>query len=468
MDQVAALEANDIPVETINSTTPFPKRRAIIEDLLSDHPETRLLYVTPELCQTENFRQSIMMIHAHKQLNRIVVDEAHCISEWGHDFRPAYQELSWFKKTLTNPPPITAVTATATPRVRRDIVSMLGLDQSTLKTFQSSSARPNIHYEVRYLTAFAQNPIELESSQVKDILSWLKDIQSRRVALLGSNSASDPSDNSLNNSSHPPISGIIYVPLRSVCEKLASALSASSQNINAVAYHAGLASEARSQIQATWMSREHFPPGPDDDYTSFSIIVATTAFGMGIDNPHVRFVIHWTPPRSFEGLVQESGRAGRDGRAAISVVYYNPEERSRVIDRITKGCIDNIKPKDSLRGRSDFERRDQKKRSQQARLESFEKVVEYCETTTRCRHEIIKEYSGDLDLESKVKVEDGATSPCDFACDFCKLGTKTLTIQKKRMHAVSAAHGYDISNDSYGYGDPSWLGIMSMMFGGNC
>ncbi|OXV07811.1 hypothetical protein Egran_04425 [Elaphomyces granulatus] len=175
IDQVAALEAKGIPVATINSTTPSSERRVIIEDLLSGHPKTQLLYVTPEFCQTEAFRRNIMILHAQKLLNRIAIDEAHCISEWGHDFRPAYRELSWFKRTLTNPPiAITAVTATATPRVRRDIIGMLGLDPSTLKTFNSPSARPNIHYEVRYLTAFAQNPIELEPSQVYDILSWLK------------------------------------------------------------------------------------------------------------------------------------------------------------------------------------------------------------------------------------------------------------------------------------------------------
>ncbi|OXV07806.1 hypothetical protein Egran_04432, partial [Elaphomyces granulatus] len=216
VDQVAALEAKGIPVATINSTTPSSERRVIIEDLLSGHPKTRLLYVTPEFCQTEAFRRNIMILHAQKLLNRIAIDEAHCISEWGHDFRPAYRELSWFKRTLTTPAvAITAVTATATPRVRRDIIGMLGLDPSTLKTFNSPSARPNIHYEVRYLTAFAQNPIELEPSQVYDILSWLKGIQSRRVAGLSSNSTSDSGDNPLNTSSLPPISGIIYVPLRS-------------------------------------------------------------------------------------------------------------------------------------------------------------------------------------------------------------------------------------------------------------
>ncbi|OXV11994.1 hypothetical protein Egran_00244, partial [Elaphomyces granulatus] len=258
--------------------------------------------------------------------------------------------------------------------------------------------------------------------------------------------------------------------------KLASALSASGQNINAVAYHAGLAAEERSRIQAMWTSKTPFPPGPDQKYSSFSIIVATTAFGMGIDNPYVRFVVHWTPPRSFEGLVQESGRGGRDGRAAVSVVYYNPEERSRVMDRIKKGSNDSDdgKPKD----RSDSERRDQrisKMRSQQARLESFDKVVQYCETTTRCRHEIIKEYSGDLDVKSmmgsthqtadtKVKIQNSgtpATSPCDFACDFCKQGEKALTIQKRRMDAASAVYGYDTSLDCYC--DPSWA--LGMMFG---
>src|SRR5204862_5665583 len=138
---------------------------------------------------------------------------------------------------------------------------------------------------------------------------------------------------------------------------------------------------------------------------AFYVVVATNAFGMGIDNAHVRFVIHWTLPRSFEGFVQESGRAGRDGHAAVSLVYYNPQERERVIDRIRRDpdwSLDVTTPGPNLVGKKRAFGGDatatgsrSKIRNREALLESFQKVIRYCETTTRCRHDIIQEYSGD-------------------------------------------------------------------------
>ncbi|KAL2002017.1 hypothetical protein VTN02DRAFT_803 [Thermoascus thermophilus] len=436
MDQVSALEAIGVAVATINSTTPLSERRAILEDLLSGHPRTRLLYVTPELCQTETFRRNLQTIHAQGELNRIAIDEAHCISEWGHDFRPAYKELSWFKRALKTVP-ISALTATATPQVRADIINLLGLDPATLKTFNTPSARPNIHYEVRYLTDYVDDPTVPGQAQIDDVVSWLKSIQSRREARLarttGIRTNSDPP-------SIPPMSGIIYVPLRSVCESLANSLTASDESICAVAYHAGLQAADRSRIQAMWTSAK---PCPADDRPppAFFIIVATNAFGMGIDNPHVRFVVHWTPPRSFEGFVQESGRAGRDGRAAVSLVYYNTLERDRVLDRIQRD-VARFAAQTSKNGAAAAS----KLRSGQARLESFQKVVTYCETTTRCRHEMITEYFGDLELEQMGSVSSQRpprppdatrTSPCDFACDFCKEGPRALAQRKARMEADS-------------------------------
>lgn len=400
MDQVAALEAIGVAVATINSTTPLQERRIIMQDLLSGHPRTRLLYVTPELCQTETFRRNLMTIHSQGELRRIAIDEAHCISEWGHDFRPAYKELSWFKRMLKNPSvPITALTATATPRVRADIINLLGLNVTTLKIFKTPSARPNIHYEVRYLEDYASDPTDPEPFQIVDLLSWLKSIQRRREARLG---ASDVAK-------LPPMSGIIYVSYRTTCEKLADALSEWDNSISAVAYHAGLPAAERSRIQSMWTSTDPFPPAETDrPSASFSIIVATNAFGMGIDNPHVRFVVHWTPPRSFEGFVQESGRAGRDSCAAVSLVYYNTQERDRVLDHLrrdtervqTRAGIKRSYSTSVLETNNENNSSRSKMQNQQARLESFRKVIRYCETTTRCRHGMIKEFSGDLELDN--------------------------------------------------------------------
>lgn len=425
MDQVNALQAIGVAVSTINSNTPLAERRLILEDMLSGHPRTRLLYVTPELCQTDSFRRNLQTVHRQEQLNRIAIDEAHCISEWGHDFRPAYQELGWFRNNLTNPTvPITALTATATPRVRSDIINMLGLDPATLRLFNTPSARPNIHYEVRYLEDYSDDG----DSQIENLLKWLKAIQTRRSARIGANAAAKL----------PPISGIIYVGLRAMSEQLATELARES-SISAVAYHAGLAPQERTRIQALWTSSQPYEQSKEGKPSpAFSIIVATNAFGMGIDNPHVRFVVHWTPPRSFEGFVQESGRAGRDGRAAASLVYYNTQERDRIHDRLSRDA-ENVKNRGGPRQYVDSLRK-----NQTARLESFQKVIRYCDSISKCRHDMIKDLFGDFELEEMGSQQPPSSqamdsrggigsSPCDFACDFCKEGRGGLAKRKRKM-----------------------------------
>ncbi|PGH07867.1 hypothetical protein GX51_01577 [Blastomyces parvus] len=454
VDQVAALEANGIPVATINSTTPLTKRREIVKDLLSGHPITRLLYVTPEYCQTDAFRRNLQTVHLQGELVRIAIDEAHCVSEWGHDFRPAYKELSWFRRELRMPfVPITALTATATPRVRSDIISLLGLDPMTLKKFSTGSARPNIHYEVRYLQDCSMDPTVPDTDQLNDLLCWLNSIHSRRTARLSppANVDSDQETTSPPTPPLPPMTGIIYVPLRAICSELANSISASPLNIKAVAYHAGLSASERSKIQSLWSTPSKISTsikeksGENSKPPTFYIVVATNAFGMGIDNPHVRFVIHWTPPRSFEGFVQESGRAGRDGRAAVSLVYYSSQERDRVLDRMRRDqdwnydtALQGNNPASKKRSHSALNIA-AKERNQQALFESFKRVVKYCETTTRCRHEVIREFFDERDPQAgsgigqltQVYTNTSITSTCDFACDFCKEGREVLTRRKK-------------------------------------
>nr|KMM73413.1 ATP-dependent DNA helicase recQ [Coccidioides posadasii RMSCC 3488] len=500
VDQVSALEANGIPVATINSTTSHSKRKAIIADILSGHPHIRLLYVTPEYCQTEAFRKHVKQVHSQGELNRIAIDEAHCVSEWGHDFRPAYKELSWFRRELQNPTvPITALTATATRRVRTDIISLLGLDSTTLRRFGTSSARPNIHYCVRFIPEQSHTSAGPEMAQMHDLLAWLKGMHQRRVARL--TEQNEDSDNLPHKKQPllPPISGIIYVPLRAISSDLAEKLSASiSPKIKAVAYHAGLPASDRASIQTVWAAPFKNPSKGADpsEHPAFYIVVATNAFGMGIDNPHVRFVVHWTPPRSFEGFVQESGRAGRDGRAALSIVYYNPEARERVIERILRDCnasmLDakmieagvlvmgppNADQKRAYEALSDDMKT--KFRNRHALLESFEKVIRYCEETDRCRHEIIKEFSEDLELElsersrsepqgdHSIDIPTNTTRPiCDYACDFCKEGPKSLrkrsSIILYGLHSRQIQLGNALSMREHAYeeGIPlSWFHIL--------
>lgn len=427
-----------------------------------------------------------MRMYQQGEINRIAIDEAHCISEWGVDFRRAFRELSWLRQVFRNPPiPIMALTATATPRVRADIIEALGLDVGNLKIFSTSTARPNIHYEVRYIPDYCENAAEIPPGQLNDLLSWLRQVRARREARLGVEQEDEKSG--CTKFSVPTMSGIIYVPTKATADNLARALTNSGRGIKAMAYHGGLKMHERARVEEKWRPRT---PLDDDEEEgeedakdeepppAFLIMVATTAFGMGIDNPNVRFVIHWSPPRSFEGFIQESGRAGRDGRAAVSIVYYNRP----AADRVRYWVENNI---GSGNQQSNYGNRRAapldpatEARTKRARLESLQKVVNYCETTNRCRHDIIKEYCGDREFENlKVKKEEpvkkeddmdededekskapsviNATYDCDYACDFCKEGEASVA---RRKAVVVRAEEYR----NMAYVDP----ILSMMFGG--
>ncbi len=364
------------------------------------HPRTRLLYVTPEFTLTESFRRNMQAIHAQGELARIAIDEAHCISEWGHDFRPAYAHLSHFRQAYPTVP-IICLTATATPSVRASIISNLSLDASKVRTFLIPTARPNLHYEIRF-TSDAE-----PDARFQWLLTWLHAIHRRRTT--------DPTrtrELATTRTRATAVSGIIYVPFRSDCDALAARLRTNS--IGAMPYHAGLSAQDRATCQRRWIDNS---PGHD-------IVVATTAFGMGIDKQDVRFVVHWSLPKSFEGYYQEAGRAGRDGKAAACIMFYSREERDRVAWRLAKdanshggggsggtgldqGCG---RPNDDVGKRNPSAIREAQVRGRAA---SFERLVAYCEDTARCRHAIIGHFFEDTDKSSGEPM-------CDFACDFCK------------------------------------------------
>jgi superfamily II DNA helicase RecQ len=148
-DQVNALRAADIDAGMISSTTPYEEKGRLLKDLGTGHPLTRLLYVTPEQCATETFRKHLRVVYEQRELARVAVDEAHCISEWGHDFRKSFKDLCWFRQNLPDVP-IICLTATATAKVREDIISMLGLDEANMKVYTMTTDRKNLHYEVRF------------------------------------------------------------------------------------------------------------------------------------------------------------------------------------------------------------------------------------------------------------------------------------------------------------------------------
>lgn len=401
-NQVEAARGLGIAVESINGKTTYQEKMRIETDLLCGHPATKLLYVTPELCATDHFRKLILQIHRQGQLVRIAIDEAHCISEWGHDFRPAYKELMWLKKTLNCPAvPIMGVTATATPQVREDIFRFLGLDHKKTKCFSTSTARPNIHYEVQYFSE--SNPENGEDDIFPYLKSRLEFMHQRRLMRLGYLTRQD------SNAVIAPISGIIYVQYRASADSLASRLTAA--GIRAQPYHAGLESDTRGKTQTTFLryatADPRTLPGNDEKnlMSSFNIMCATTAFGMGIDVPTIRFVIHYGLPRGMESFTQESGRAGRDNKAACSIILYTREEKERSESR-TAGDAG----------------REKNKAKAESRIQSLKSVIGFCENTEICRHQLVSRYFGD----------DSESAECYFACDVCKEGPTKLKRRKEK------------------------------------
>ncbi|KAI2642161.1 RecQ family ATP-dependent DNA helicase [Xylaria nigripes] len=347
MNQVEALRAAGIDASSFNSNTTLPERDRILSDLKTGHPRTRLLYVTPELCATDRFRERLQIVYGQRELARIAIDEAHCISEWGHDFRKDFKRLSWFRESFPEVP-IMCVTATANDQVRNDILHTLCLDTEPgrLKSFTMTAYRPNLHLEIRFTR-------DDDDHRLEDFLKWLRGVYGRR--------AQEPRKGELTALGErvDNVPGIIYTISRDECENLASQLR--QEGIGAQPFHAKLPKEVKEQTLAKWVANEH----------GYDVIVATTAFGMGIDKDNVRFVVHWRLPKSFEGYYQEAGRAGRDGNASYCFLYYSREDRDRVCSLIMRD-------------------RDAKNSNWEARASSLRALAEYCESTTACRHKLIQ------------------------------------------------------------------------------
>ncbi len=265
VDAIRALSSEDGVAHVLNSSLNKTEVKQVKHDI--EQGITKLLYVAPESLTKEEYVDFLL----EQKISLVAIDEAHCISEWGHDFRPEYRNLKAIIKRIGDNIPIIGLTATATPKVQEDILKNLGIQDAN--TFKASFNRPNLYYEIRPKTKNVDS----------DVTRFVKQ--------------------------HEGKSGIIYCLSRKRVEELAQILQVN--GIKAVPYHAGLDAKTRVKHQDMFLME-------DTD-----VVVATIAFGMGIDKPDVRFVIHNDIPKSIESYYQETGRAGRDGGEGICLAYYS-------------------------------------------------------------------------------------------------------------------------------------------------
>ena len=360
-DQVSHLQQLKIQAFLVNSEVTQEHRRLVMNTLKDPRVEKyiQLLYITPEMIsKSKMMLEAFRDLYQRGKLARIVIDEAHCVSQWGHDFRPDYKLLGDVREQFAGIP-VMALTATATENVKVDVIHNLKIQGCEVLT--QSFNRPNLTYEVR------------SKGKSKDVLQDIVKIITE---------------------SYGNQSGIIYCLSRQTCETLATQLR-NEHNIKAHHYHAGMDPQCKNDVQKQWQTG------------TYHVIVATIAFGMGIDKPDVRFVIHHTIPKSLEGYYQETGRAGRDGIRSGCFLYYGYQDTAAL-----KRMID------------DGEGSPEQKHRQREMLRN---VVQFCENKTDCRRVQVLEY-----FNEQFRAEN-----CNAACDNCN-SKSTFRSEDFTDYAISA------------------------------
>lgn len=348
-DQVDSLRQLGIAAVYINSSVSKAQLYKDLQDISAGF--YKIIYIAPERLTFEYLPDSFKNLN----ISMVAVDEAHCLSQWGHDFRPSYRNILNFTNSLRIKPIISAFTATATPEVKTDIINLLGLKQ--LNVFVTGFDRPNLYFSVL-------------RGEVKDkfVIDYVK--------------------------KHQDEAGIIYVGTRKDVDALQVLLEI--KGVKAGRYHAGMTDEERNQMQEDFL------------YDNLSVMVATNAFGMGIDKPNVRYVIHYNMPKNMEAYYQEAGRAGRDGLSGNCILLYSPQDTQLQKFLISKSTESEIR--------------------QQLEYKRLQSMVDYCHTP-QCLRAFILHYFGEFDVEEH----------CDN-CSNCKLEGELIDITIDAQKVLSCVY----------------------------
>ncbi|MCO5608167.1 hypothetical protein L7F22_062373 [Adiantum nelumboides] len=356
-DQIMHLSQVNIPAAYLSGSMEWQEQQQILSELNSACCKYKLLYVTPEkIARSDNLFRHLESLHRRNSLARIVIDEAHCVSQWGHDFRPDYQGLGVLKSKFPLVP-LMALTATATLSVKEDVVRALGLVNCVV--FRQTFNRPNLRYAV----------ITKTKNCLEDVHRFI-------------------------NENYTNESGIVYCLSRMDCEKVSEKLR--EYGHNAGFYHGNMDPDERAYVQHQWSK------------DAINIICATVAFGMGINKPDVRFVIHHSMPKSIEAYHQESGRAGRDNLPASCLLYYNYGDYIRVKHMLTQGAAE-CNPSNQGNSRSWTSPSNYSSAQLTTNIENVLRMVGYCENDVDCRRSIQLAHFGEK--------FDGST--CKGTCDNC-------------------------------------------------
>ncbi|XP_018519910.1 recQ-like DNA helicase BLM isoform X1 [Lates calcarifer] len=346
VDQVQKLTTLDIPATSLSGDKSDSEAGRIYMQLSRKDPIIKLLYVTPEKVSASNkLISALQNLYERGLLARFVIDEAHCVSQWGHDFRPDYKRLHELRQKFPNVR-MMALTATATPRVQKDILNQLNMTRP--QVFTMSFNRTNLKYAV-----LPKKPKKVD----EDCISWIK-------------------------KHYPRDSGIVYCLSRNDCDAMAESLQRA--GILALSYHAGLSDGDREYVQNKWINQD-----------GCQVICATIAFGMGIDKPDVRYVIHASLPKSVEGYYQESGRAGRDGEISHCILFYSYTDVHRIKRIISMD-------------------REGDRHTKETHYNNLHSMVHFCENMMECRRIQLLAYFGEFKF-NKGFCKDHP----DVTCDNC-------------------------------------------------